>query len=671
MLSLNLARLRIKARIYLGFGALIVIGLIVAGFGAWQLTNIDDEADRLTAESENASRNLELSVLVQKARHVSLRFKTMWDESLIKDFGDIQNEAARLLATAVKTTELENRRRLYTETSAAFADASQIFDKLTRLVANMKADRAKLFAGGDQLAAASTQLIETARTGGDHTLSARAGDAETAILLARVANWRFLATSDPKGPATFKTNVTKAGAAIEALEKTPGAEPVSGAIASLKSALKDYDATFADLSGNMLQVDDLYANALQTQIRKLEELNETTRKSLVEDLEITKVYVDQLIARTTMIQEVLAVVGLLLGLGLAYFIGRSIVGPVTGMTSVMAKLAGGDKSVEIPARDSRDEIGEMARAVDVFKQSMLRADELAAEQRTEQERKEQRQAAIEEYIGHFDSSVRESLEALASASTEMRATAESMTGTADQTSRQATAVAAASEQASANVQTVAASTEEMSSSIAEISRQVEQSTLVTRKAVEEARQTTATMEGLAGAAQKIGEVVQLIQDIASQTNLLALNATIEAARAGDAGKGFAVVASEVKSLATQTGKATEEIGGQITAIQAATGQAVAAMKSIDSTIGEISEISTTIAAAMEEQGAATREITRNTQEAARGTQDVSSNIGGVTLAASETGAAAAQVLGSSSELGKQAETLRSEVDDFLTKIRAA
>jgi methyl-accepting chemotaxis protein len=179
------------------------------------------------------------------------------------------------------------------------------------------------------------------------------------------------------------------------------------------------------------------------------------------------------------------------------------------------------------------------------------------------------------------------------------------------------------------------------------------------------------MEGLSDAAQKIGQVVQLIQDIASQTNLLALNATIEAARAGDAGKGFAVVASEVKSLATQTAKATEEIAGQIAAIQGATGQAVSAMKSIDGTIGEISEISTAIAAAMEEQGAATSEITRNTQEAARGTQDVSANIGGVMQAASETGAAAAQVLGSSSELGKQAETLRSEVDDFLAKIRAA
>ena len=669
MFQLN--RFRIKSRIYTGFGALIVIGLFVAGFGAWQLTNIGGKVDNLSAISENASRNLQVSVLAQKARRDSLRYKTLWDDSAAKDFTDAQKQAVDLLAEAAKATLSEDRRKLYGEVSALFTGVSQDFDKLVQLVAKMKADRAKLFTGGDQVAAAAAALIEAARATGDQTLGARAGDVETAVLLVRVANWRFLATSDPKGPATFATNVGKAGAAIEAIEKASGAEHLSDTLAAVKAALKNYDTAFTVLSGGMLQVEDLYTKTLQPKNVKIEELDEAARKSLAESLDTTKAYTAQIISGTTTTQEVMAGVGLLLGLALAYFIGRSIVDPVTGMTTAMAKLAGGDKTVEIPSRDGKDEIGDMAKAVDVFKQNMIRADALAEEQRAEQEKKAQRQTAVEGYIAHFDSSVRQSLDTLAAASTELRATAEGMSGTADQTSRQATTVAAASEQASANVQTVAASTEEMSSSIAEISRQVEQSTAITKKAVDEAQHTTNTMEGLADAAQKIGEVVQLIQDIASQTNLLALNATIEAARAGDAGKGFAVVASEVKSLATQTAKATEEIGGQINAIQAATGQAVTAMKSIDGTIAAISEISTTIAAAMEEQGAATREITRNTQEAARGTQDVSANIGGVTQAASETGAAAAQVLESSGELGKQAETLRAEVDDFLAKIRAA
>jgi methyl-accepting chemotaxis protein len=348
-----------------------------------------------------------------------------------------------------------------------------------------------------------------------------------------------------------------------------------------------------------------------------------------------------------------------------------VVRPMNDMTGTMTRLAGGDKTVEIPARDSNDEIGEMAKAVDVFKQNMIRADELAAEQKAEQAKKEQRQVAVEGFIATFETGVRGSLDTLASAATEMRATSQSMSATAEETSAQATTVAAAAEQASANVQTVATATEELSSSVAEIGRQVTESTKIAGKAVDEASRTNVTVKGLSEAAQKIGDVVKLISDIASQTNLLALNATIEAARAGEAGKGFAVVASEVKSLANQTAKATEEISAQVAAMQGATSEAVQAIQSIGGTIGTINEIATTIASAVEEQGAATQEIARNVQEAAQGTGQVSSNIVGVNQAAAETGAASSQVLASAEELGKQAETLRADVGTFLANIRAA
>jgi methyl-accepting chemotaxis protein len=348
-----------------------------------------------------------------------------------------------------------------------------------------------------------------------------------------------------------------------------------------------------------------------------------------------------------------------------------VVRPMNAMTRTMTKLAGGDKTVEIPARENKDEIGEMAKAVDVFKQNMIRADELAAEQEAEQTKKEQRQVAIEGYIATFESGVRGSLDTLASAATEMRATSQSMSATAEETSAQATTVAAAAEQASANVQTVATATEELSSSVSEIGRQVSESTRIAGQAVSEATRTNTTVHGLSAAAQKIGDVVKLISDIASQTNLLALNATIEAARAGDAGKGFAVVASEVKSLANQTAKATEEISAQVAAMQGATSEAVTAIQSIGGIIASINEIATTIASAVEEQGAATQEIARNVHEAALGTGQVSSNIVGVNQAAAETGTAANQVLSSAEELGKQAETLRGDVNSFLAKIRAA
>jgi methyl-accepting chemotaxis protein len=356
---------------------------------------------------------------------------------------------------------------------------------------------------------------------------------------------------------------------------------------------------------------------------------------------------------------------------LGFVMVRGISGPLTAMTVAMKRLSGGDKAVELPGIGRADEIGDMADAVQVFKSNMIRADELAAEQQLEQTRKEKRQQVIEGYVTNFDRSASASIDMLAVASTQLSTTAQSMSATAEDASRKSTAVAAASEEASTNVQTVAAATEELSSSISEISRQVAESTRISGKAVEDAGRTNAQVQALAQAAQKIGDVVKLINDIASQTNLLALNATIEAARAGEAGKGFAVVASEVKSLAMQTAKATEEISGQIKAIQDATSDSVRAIGDISGTISRISEIATTIAAAVEEQGAATKEIARNVQQASAGTAEVSTNIAGVTHAASETGTASTKVLAAAGDLAKQGETLRAEVGRFLTDIRAA
>jgi methyl-accepting chemotaxis protein len=369
-------------------------------------------------------------------------------------------------------------------------------------------------------------------------------------------------------------------------------------------------------------------------------------------------------------------IGSLLGLAGAFaFLGWIAVfqtsRPLRAMTGLMERLAGGDLEVAVAGTDRGDEVGALARSLEVFKRNAIAARQLEAEQRAEQERKAERQQRIEADIAVFDQSVQELLKALAAAATEMQATAQGMSGVAEETNQQATTVAAASDQASANVQTVATASEELAASIAEITRQVTQAATVAGQALDETRRTDVTVQGLSDAAQKIGDVVALISDIASQTNLLALNATIEAARAGEAGKGFAVVASEVKSLATQTAKATEDITQQIGAIQGATKGAVDAIKNIGQTVAQVNEISTSIASAVQEQAAATGEITRNTQEAARGTQEVSANIAGVSQSAGATGAAAAQVSAASEELSRQAEILRTEVDRFLDRMRAA
>jgi methyl-accepting chemotaxis protein len=350
---------------------------------------------------------------------------------------------------------------------------------------------------------------------------------------------------------------------------------------------------------------------------------------------------------------------------------RGISAPISAMTSAMRRLAEKDVATAIPSVGRGDEIGDMAAAVQVFKDSMISADRLAAEQEAERLVKERRATNLELLVHGFEKQASQMVGLLAAGSTELEATAKSMTNTAAQTDQQAVTVAAAAEQASAGVQTVAAAAEELSASISEISRQVAQSAKISGQAVIDTQRTDSIVRALADGADKIGHVMGLIANIASQTNLLALNATIEAARAGDAGKGFAVVASEVKSLATQTARATDEIGLQVSQIQIATKEAVAAIHGITTTIEEVSTIAASIAAAVEEQGVATAEIARNVQQTAQAAQDVTFNISGVSRASSETGSAAGQVLTAAGDLSQQAEHLSAEVNSFLTKVRAA
>jgi methyl-accepting chemotaxis protein len=357
---------------------------------------------------------------------------------------------------------------------------------------------------------------------------------------------------------------------------------------------------------------------------------------------------------------------------LAGLITISISSLIKRMTRTMSQLADGDLTVEVEGAERRDQIGNMARAVTVFKNNAIRIAEVEAEKnrlaaQTEQDRK----AGLRELATRLERAVKDIADAVKQSAQRMHDGATTMSGAAERTKAQSSTVATASEQASANVQTVASAAEELSASIREIGQQAQNSATVARRAADQASQTTATMEGLSQAADRIGEVINLINDIAAQTNLLALNATIEAARAGDAGRGFAVVASEVKNLAAQTARATEDIAAQISAIQGETREAASAIKGIESVIMEINHIASSTASAVEEQGAATAEIARNVQQAAAGTDEVSSNIAGVLDAAAETDEHARIALENSNELTDQADRLWQAVVGFVEDVKAA
>jgi methyl-accepting chemotaxis protein len=417
--------------------------------------------------------------------------------------------------------------------------------------------------------------------------------------------------------------------------------------------------------------EDLILGVAGTRIEALETAFRAVLESDMADAVAANDAADQRLGFQRVLSISVLAMAVALGVAMALAVRRGIAVPLAALTSAITRLANRDWSAEVPGAARRDEIGAIARSVEIFKQSGLEAERLAGQEREQARLQSQRATRLDALSAAFEEKIANLVNPIAVAAADLQTTAQSMSANADETATQSTMVASSAEQSSTNVQMVATAAEELSASIAEITRGVGRSITITAEAVDASKRTDEVVRALADGAQKIEQIVELIHNIAGQTNLLALNATIEAARAGEAGRGFAVVASEVKGLSGQTAKATEQIAQQVSQMQSATRNAVTAIESISSRIDKLSEIAASIGAAMEQQGAATQEIARNVHQAAAGTQEVTVNITAISDGAKGNGAAATQVSDAANGLSQRAAILTAEVSSFLASVKAA
>ncbi|MGF7208408.1 methyl-accepting chemotaxis protein [Skermanella aerolata] len=667
------SRFKIGFRIYFGFA--LVLGLlgIVGGYGIYELSETKNHFEEYGSTSADTGRVLTISMNFAELRRAVLLH--------ISDGGAASSSYAEhelgLIASGLdhmlsvtqdpaSRARLERMLRLAKEYGDGFAKVKRARSTRESLVEQ------KLRPAGDKLVSNLSNLIAGATAEGELELAGLAGVAQEHFMYARLSATQFLSAPDTALVEAVTKRIEAFKPAAERLAAWLEEPRRQAAVKEAQELSEVYLATFAEMAGTALEMNRLAFVAMPELAAEFDGLAKETVRMWTTTLEQTERETLNRIDTTIQGSMALSALSLILGMALASLIARSIVAPVKNMTGTMTRLAAGDRSVEVEGRAFADEVGEMARAVQIFKDNAIRTEALQAEQQFQEQRSvEERRKAMLDLADDFENHVNGVVTHVATSSGDMTATATTMSSAAQQATQQANAVANAADHASSNVQTVAAAAEELAASIAEIGRQVEQSSRTIQHAVEKARRTNEIVGSLSDAAQKIGEVVGLINTIAGQTNLLALNATIEAARAGDAGKGFAVVASEVKNLANQTAKATDDISMQIAAVQAATGQAVDAIQDILHTIDEVSSTSAAIAASVEQQQSATGEIARNVEQAAAGTSEVAANIAGVTAAADASRATAAQVLRESSELTRQSGVLRQAVDEFITKVRAA
>ena len=663
-------RLTITTRIFGGFGLLIFLGVATAGFAAWQFVSLGHQVTEVEGATGTVLRALRGAGGLESVGRTFLGYTITADDKSLQDLRKQEAAVSRLVDDGIAASREAMNADAYRGLRRDFDRYAVSSAHLEAVTKTMIDARSHLITGGDAMSLAMQTLLEAVDEGASLELGQPATQLAMAVYSVRIANWRFQATGDAAGPATFQTAIATAQASLDLIRRSSNARIIA-TIAALVPAIDAYRKDFERYATARLAVDELRNTTMRDQISAMQgDMGKIADRILARQVELGTQTTDS-VTRVSWMQTALAVAALLLGTLLATMIGRGISSPLGALTAVLRRMAEGDQTQEVPLLDRRDELGEIAKAVDALKQQAIIADHLAAEKSLADMAEAARAARMNGLFANFQISAGELVQALSASAVELEATAQSMTGAASDTQARTTAVAAAAEEASSGLHTVASASEELAASISEISRQVMQSAQMTQRAADDARRADPIVQTLAAGAQKIGDVVGLITNIASQTNLLALNATIEAARAGDAGKGFAVVASEVKSLAQQTARATDDIAQQVGQIQTATRDAVSAIQGISRAIADVSGVVTSIAAAVEEQGAATAEIARTVLQSSSATQDVSRNVIGISDAASQTGAAASQVLSAAGDLSRQSDALRREVSAFIAGAKAA
>ena len=664
-----LSALRFRAKIILGFATVLLIfaaSMSVAYLGFDRISQGVGSYHKIVAETD-AARDIdrELTAYQLMARYFFVT-GSIADETAARA---AEGELAKAIERAGRVAGAANQPEIRT-LAASFAEFTKLFGEVVELkTENSTIATNQLLRMANFFRYRLDDIADSAALAGETSLQSNAK--ETGSLLAAItANvGNFIVKPDKSVSNSVNARLQMIKGSMESLG---GDEKAADKIKVVREQLAAYQIAFAKYVQNNTAIDALsikmneVAASITAQAKGVKDALLWQQEQLATE--------SRAVAHDTgRFVTMLGIGGLIVGAVLALMLGTGMSRPMIGMCSAMRELAAGNFDVVLPGLGRRDEIGEMANAVETFKlQAVAKAEREAAERDAKNRAdSDTRRSELNRFADDFETAVGGIVSSVSSSANQLESSAKTMTRTVETTQDMTGKVAGASEEASANVQSVASATEELSASVSEIGRHVQESSRIAAEAVSQAERTDIRITKLSEAAQRIGDVVKLITAIAEQTNLLALNATIEAARAGDAGRGFAVVASEVKSLASQTAKATDEISAQIAGMQEATQDSVAAIKEIGQTIGQISRIAGTIAAAIEEQGSATQEIARNVQSVADGTHEIADSISEVNRGASETGAASGEVLNSAQTLATESARLRQELDRFMANIRAA